>query len=581
MPLHLRTGLLLSLVLASSGAWALSPEQTIAALEASLDPPLRRAGQPAPPGLAARMREAGIPGISIAVLHQGQLHWAKGFGEARAGVPMTASTRLQAASISKAVAAIGAVRLAQAQGVELDDDLRPLLRRWQPQAEPGAPRYTLRRLLSHTAGLGVHGFPGYAADAPLPTVPQILDGLPPANTPAVRPVQSAGLGFRYSGGGSTIVQLWVEDQSGQDYADAMQAWVLGPLGMGSSSYRQPPRAALELHAHAHQGLGKPEPGGWRVYPELQAAGLWTTPSDLVTFLRAVQVARRGGAGPLAPVLARSATTSVAWPAALGFFLEGPQDQPTRFGHNGSNQGFESTAIADLDGSEGLVIMANGNGAWDLMQAVRRTLARLYGWVDDRAVLAAADQRLPAEARRWVGEYTLPDRKPLRLRLRQGALWVDSGPGHWHRLWLTEDGSYASLEGLRGLRFSAQGLQAGISSRWVPRQALTALKVPPLFLRGTMNDWQAQQALKQVGPGRWQLDIELPAGRHEFKVADAQWSAVDLGSTRQEALPAGTWQDLTARAGNLLVDLDRTARYRLELRLPDGPGAAQLRITALR
>lgn len=577
----LRASLLASMCLSALTATAQTPEQAIAELQRTLDAPLRRADQPAPPGLLDRMRAEGVPGLSVAVIHQGRLHWAQGFGEARAGVPMTAETRLQAGSISKAVAAVGVLRLAQAQGVGLDQDLRPLLKRWQPEVEDGAPRYTLRRLLSHTAGLGVHGFGGYAADAPLPSLAQILDGQPPANSPAVRPVQSAGLGFRYSGGGSTIVQLWVEDQTGQAFADAMQAWVLGPLGMTSSSYEQPPRDALALRAHAHQGAGHPEPGGWRVYPEQQAAGLWTTPSDLTRLLLAMQAARRGEPGPIEPALARTATTPVAWPVGLGFFLEGPQDRPSRFGHNGSNQGFESMAVADLDGGEGLVIMANTNGTWGLMEAVRRTLARVYGWPGEVAPLAVAQQALPPAAKAWLGEYALPDRKPLRLREHQGSLWVDSGPGHWHRLWLTADGSYASVEGLRGLRFSAQGLQAGAGTDWVQRQPLKAFKMPPIFLRGSMNDWQATQALRPVGPGRWQVELSLPAGQHEFKIGDAQWAVIDLGSTLQTATPLGDWQPMTPRAGNLLLEPARPTRYRLELRLRDAPEPAQLRVQALR
>lgn len=580
MTLPLRASLLAGLCLSACAAFAQTPEQAVAELLRSLDEPLRRADQPAPPGLAERMRAAGVPGLSIAVIHQGRLHWAQGFGEARAGMPMTADTRLQAGSISKAVAALGTLRLAQAQGVGLDQDLRPLLKRWQPAAEDGPPRYTLRQLLSHTAGLGVHGFPGYAVDAPLPSVAQILDGLPPANTPAVRPVQPAGQSFRYSGGGSTIVQLWVEDQSGQAFADVMQAWVLGPLGMTASSYAQPPRQPLDALAHAHQELGTPEPGGWHVYPEQQAAGLWTTPTDLSRLLLAMQAARRGEAGPIEPAIARSATTPVIGPVGLGYFLEGPPQQPRRFGHNGSNQGFESMAVADLDGGEGLVLMANANGSWGLMQAVRRTLARVYGWRDEQAPQAVSHQALPPEAKAWLGEYALPDRKPLRLRLHQGALWVDSGPGHWHRLWLTTDGSYASLEGLRDLRFSAQGLQAGEGSGWVTRQALAPRRMPTMFLRGTMNDWQPTLALKPLSHGLWQVTFSLPAGTHEFKIGDAQWAEVDLGSAAPAPVPLGAWQPLSARGGHLVLAPQRPTRYRLQLRVTDSPAPAQLRLQAL-
>lgn len=137
-------------------AVAVTPEAAIAEIERTLDARLIRPDQPAPPGLEA---------------------W----------------------------------RLAEACGIGLDADLRPLLKRWQPSAEEGPARYTLRRLLSHSASLTTHGFGGYAVGAPLPTVVQILDGLPPANSSPVRPLEPPVAGFKYSGGGSTIVQLWMEE----------------------------------------------------------------------------------------------------------------------------------------------------------------------------------------------------------------------------------------------------------------------------------------------------------------------------------------------------------------------------------
>lgn len=563
---------------------AQTPAEAIAELQRTLDEPLRLAGRPTPPGLAERLRAQGIPGVSIAVIHQGRIHWAEGFGQAREGVPMTAQTRLQAASISKPVSALGAMRLAARVGVAPDDDLRPRLKRWQPAAEAdGPPRYTLRRLLSHTAGLSTPGFPGYATDAVRPTLPQILDGRAPANTPAVRPVGPAGERFRYSGGGTQIVQLWVEDETGRPFAEAMRTWVLDPLGMRDSDFRQPPPDDGAPRAHAHQPPGKPEPGGWRVYPEQQAAGLWTTPSDLARMLIAVQAARRGEVGPLAPAVARTVTQPVLGEAAMGFFIE-PPPQPggrARFGHYGSNQGFESQAMADLDGTEGVVVMVNSQGGGPLMDAIRRTLARVYGWEDQRAPLAVADQRLDEVAQRAVGQYVVAGHPTLRLRERDGALWVDAGPGDWQRLWRTEDGSYASEAGWRGLRLSAEGARLdGKAGPPVPRRELTPWQAPPLFLRGTMNDWQPVLPLQPQGGDTWAVTLTLPAGRHAWKLADAQWQQVDLGTDREGLLPGGGWYPLVSRGGNLEIGLDQPAQVRIELELRDGPQPPRVRWTRL-
>ncbi len=556
-------------------AAAVTPDDAIRELNRTLDAPLRRAGLAAPPGLAARMAAIPVPGISIAVIHKGELHWAQGFGEALAGVPVTPQTRFQAGSISKPVAALGALSLAQQQGVDFDADLRPMLKRWQPAAEDGPPRYTLRRLLSHSAGLGQHGFDGYPIGAPLPSLAQILDGAPPANSGPVRPVQPAGQAWRYSGGGTTIVQLWVEDQLGRAFADVMQSLVLAPLGMSHSHYEQPPQDARYPYAHAHQGRVA-EPGGFRVYPEREAAGLWTTPSDLAQMLMAVQRARAGQASALSPEVVRAATTVVLAPSGAGFFIEGQ-----RFGHDGSNQGFESLSSADLDGGEGVVIMANGQNSWKMFEAIVRTLARVYGWTDRVAPLAVADQRLPVASPAWVGQYAVTDRKPLRIRTQAGALLIDSGPGHWHRLWRTENGSYATDDnGPRDLRFTPAGLLWPGSERPLPRQALTPLKLPTIHWRGSLNDWQAALPLRAAGTGRWLLDLNLPAGKQDFKLGDADWQQVDLGSPDGRVLLTGAWQRLAPRGGNLLLDLPRAGRYRLELQMSDSPQPARLRLSVM-
>ena len=556
----LLAALLTPWALLAPAARAVTPEEAIAELERSLDAPLRRAGQAAPPGLLAQMRAQSLRGFSIAVIHNGQVHWARGFGEARAGVPATADTRFQAGSISKPVGALTALRFAAQQGVSVDADLRPQLRSWTPADDPQAATcYTLRRLLSHSAGLGVHGFPGYPREGALPSTAQILDGLPPTNTPAVRPVQAPGEGFRYSGGGSTIVQQWLEDASGKPYAALAQQWVLQPFGMRHSQAEPP--ADDTGFAFAHQ-RGVAEPGGFRRYPEGIAAGLWTTPSDLARFLIAVQDARAGRPSPLEPEIARSATARVLGPTSMGFFVE-----DTAFGHNGSNQGFESMATAELDGRSGFVLMANDNGTWQLMEGVARTLARVYGWKDRAAPLALANQKAPAAWKGLAGDYG-----PWRVRWADIALWWAMGPGGWQRLWITGPRQFALASGDR-VKFEGDTLIT-------PHGPVARADPAPLgawtpYFRGSANNWAATQALRPVTPGRWQIDLDLPAGKQEFKIGDAEWKAVDLGGSAP--VKPGAWQGLSPRGGNLLLDLPAASRYRLELELDNSPRPARLRL----
>jgi CubicO group peptidase (beta-lactamase class C family) len=173
--------------------------------------------------LADRMVHYRVPGVSIAVIDNYQIEWSCGFGAIEAGStkPVTSHTLFQAASISKSFSALGALLLVEQGKLSLDKDVNLRLRNWKVpdnRYTAGHP-VTLRELLSHTAGTTVGGFPGYPRDAQLPTLIQILDGVPPANTPPVRVDKQPGGGWRYSGGGYEIVQLLIDDVSGEAFPE--------------------------------------------------------------------------------------------------------------------------------------------------------------------------------------------------------------------------------------------------------------------------------------------------------------------------------------------------------------------------
>ena len=219
---------------------------------------------------------------------------------------VTANTLFQAGSISKPVSALGAPRLVQEGKLTLDEDVNTKLITWKvPENElTKDKKVTLRGLLSHTAGLTVHGFPGYATDEPCPTVVQVLDGAKPANA-----LHSSGHISRqpvaYSGGGYTIMQQLVIDVTGKPFPHFMHEAVLKPLGMNESTFEQPlPEDRAKLTATGHTMDRKPVKGRWHIYPEMAAAGLWTTPSDLVRFAIGVEEAVRGRSGKtLSPAMA--------------------------------------------------------------------------------------------------------------------------------------------------------------------------------------------------------------------------------------------------------------------------------------
>ena len=247
---------------------------------------------------------------------------------------------------------------------------------------------------------------------------------------------------------------------------------------------------------------------------------------------------------------------------MGFFLE-----DKHFGHNGSNQGFESMASAALDGRSGFVLMANDNGSWRLMDSVARTLARIYGWQGRDAPLALANQKAPAAWQRLAGDYG-----PWRVRWADHALWWAMGPGGWQRLWITGPEQFALDSGDR-VRFEGSTLITPQGPQ--PRAEAKPLPAWTPYFRGSVNNWAATQALRKVGPGRWQIELALPAGKQEFKIGDAEWAAVNLGGGG--LVKPGPWQLLSARGGNLLLDLPAAGRYRVELELDDSPRPARLRL----
>ena len=195
--------------------------------------------------------------------------------------------------------------------------------------------------MSHTAGLTVHGFPGYDVDASLPTLVQVLNGEKPANTEPIRVDIVPGTNRRYSGGGVTIEQLLMMDVTGKPFPALLRETVLDKIGMTDSGYEQPlPPTRAALTASGTYQDGKPVHGRWHIYPEMAAAGLWTTQTDLAKF--AIEIAQSKN-GKSNKVLSQKTVGEMLTPvlphgAGLGFLVE--EQIPGVFGHNGADRGFQ-------------------------------------------------------------------------------------------------------------------------------------------------------------------------------------------------------------------------------------------------
>lgn len=394
-----------------------TPEAALRAVERRLVGP--NGGHEA--SLAGRMEHYAIPGAALALIADGELAAERAYGlkEARRPDRVSTTTRFQACSISKPLAVLGMLRLADRGLLDLDTDVNVLLRSWRvPPNASWQPRVTLRQIASHTAGLTGGGFPGYGRGAPLPTLTQILTGAFPANTAGIRVDTVPGVEFRYAGGGTTVLQQVLEDVTGRPFADLLHELVLEPLGMTRSGYTQPlPEDLHDEAAIAHGSDGAPVEGGWHVYPELAAAGLWTVPGDLARYAIAVQ---RAAAGAPGAVLGPELTTSMLAPHApassrlggldslgLGLFLGGRD--AVWFGHSGGNEGFRCHLLAHREAGCGLVVMTNGARGHLLVAEILDGVARELEWPDYEGAGLEGDAHAPLGIDALVGVYELrPD-----------------------------------------------------------------------------------------------------------------------------------------------------------------------------
>jgi len=331
-----------------------------------------------------RMKHFRVPGVSVAVVDDGKVVWARGYGvvERSKSAPITAKTLFQAASIGKPVAATATLRLAEQGKLSIDEDVNRYLRSWKvPDSELTAiEKVTLRRLLSHTAGTNVHGLRGYLSTDPLPTVPQILDGERPANTPPVRVTVVPGSKLSYSGGGTTIAQLVLTDVTGESFPELMKQLVLDPAGMHESTFDQPlPPSVAARASSAHDASGVPLPGRFHVYPEMAAAGLWSTPSDLLAWAMAIADARAGRSSRvLTQASAQAMLTPQMGPAGLGPFLRG-EGAAFRFGHPGWDEGFHSELVYFPELGKGAAVMVNGVSGRPMVREILYAIASEYAW----------------------------------------------------------------------------------------------------------------------------------------------------------------------------------------------------------
>ena len=394
--------------------------ERISRIENGLQPNLQIQGDSIPNyNIEERLKELGIPGVSIAVINEGQLEWAKGYGIADSSEnrPVTTETMFLAGSISKPVAAIRAHQLAEEGVISLDSNVNKYLTSWKlPENEfTEKEKVTTRKILNHTAGLTVWGFPGYDKGDTIPSVPEVLDGQ--GNTDSVRVYKEPGESWMFSGGGYTIMQLMITDLEKKSFPEIMQSQVLDPLGMTASTFENPlPQQYHSIAATGYRVNGKEVEGKWPIYPEMAAAGLWTTPSQLILWAKEIQQIYQTQQNRLLKV---NTVNEMLTPGMNDHGL-GPALTEHTFGHGGADEGFRADLVAWKEHPVAVVIMVNSDNG-RIIQEIKLSIAKEYGLPGMEPVKRVVQEQSAQELQRFTGKYTIPDLGDIEIKVKDNGL----------------------------------------------------------------------------------------------------------------------------------------------------------------
>ena len=398
--------------------------RSVTALEGKLSPPKT---------LYEQLASYHTPGISIAVINDFGIDWACGYGVCESGTTreVTPDTLFQAGSISKPVFALAVMRIVQEGRLNLDEDVNAYLTSWRvPANGDWQPRVTLRHLLSHTAGTTAQAYYGYDASATLPTTIQVLNGEFPANSEKVEVNIIPGLHYRYSGGGMVIGQQVLVDTLQKSFPEIMRELVFEPLGMTHSTYQQPLTSELDMMtATAHPINGTPLGGKYMIYPELAAAGLWTTPTDLAK----LGIELMGVLHDRSPTIWNKETiTEMLRPQTeqsegpnglllgLGFAGRG-EGESSYFFHGGTNIGFVAEMRFYKSTGQGAVVMLNSNEGERLRDEVMRAIGQEYNWTNGFPL----EKTITALSRTsgYLGWYSTKAGLTFQIRSQDGNLFL--------------------------------------------------------------------------------------------------------------------------------------------------------------
>ncbi len=381
--------------------------------------------------LKERMKYYKVPGLSIAVIKDFNIEWSKGYGVMDVGTkePVSEKTLFQAASISKPVASMGALKKVMEGKLSMYENINNKLQSWKlgNNKFTDKKKVTLKHLMSHTAGVTVHGFRGYISTEKAPTLVQLLNGENPANSALIEVDINVGRRQRYAGGGYCVMQQVMIDIEKKNFPQIMKETVLTPIGMINSSYKQPLDPGMLKRASAgHRRGGELIKGKRNTYPEMAAAGLWTTAEDLAKFAIELQLSYKGRSNK---VLSQELTEEMLSPfisksSGLGIFFRNKKNA-VYFTHGGANEGFRCQLIAHRDDGYGVVVMTNSDNGSSLAAEIIRSVANVYKWKSYLPEQIVTIKMSPDKLSYFQGKYAEHEDEFYTVAVNQGKLYIKS------------------------------------------------------------------------------------------------------------------------------------------------------------
>jgi len=364
--------------------------------------------------LAERMSYYRVPGLSLAVINNYCIEWAKAYGikEASSSELVTTETLFQGGDLSQPVTALAALALTEKGVFDLDENINRYLKTWKIKTNRYSEKtpVTLRHLLSHSSGANLPELSGYEPGDPLPEIQQLLDGKNPAFNPPFDIVSEPGSKIRLSWGGYAVIQLLLTNSQKDPFSKIMERTVLAPLNITSSTFAATPQAPLEHEAASgHLREGQPLDGKWLNYPAQAASGLWTTPTDMANFILAIINTAMGKTqSVISPQTARIMLTPQTGNQGLGFSIDDIDDN-LNINIKGGTEGFQAYMILYPQKGQGAVLMTNSTNGQFLIEEMLRSISLTYEWPHFQPNIKPLYRLDPSIYEEYVGRYEVnPD-----------------------------------------------------------------------------------------------------------------------------------------------------------------------------